>query len=71
MQEPAANAAAQLDRLEHDRLVRLLWKVEVAREQYRRGKGESLGILYDYLRNLAADDVGEQVRLALADLPAR
>jgi hypothetical protein len=67
--EPAEDVGAQRDGLRHDRLVRLLHKVEVAREQYRRGKGESLRILYDYLRSRAGDDVEEQVQFALRDLP--
>jgi hypothetical protein len=64
LMQAGADAPARLDWLKRDRLVQCLRRVEVAREQYRRGKGEPLRVLFDYWRNLAGDDIREQVRLA-------
>jgi hypothetical protein len=44
-------------------------QIESARKLYREGQSESLLILYSYGRTIAGDDMREQVRFALQDLP--
>jgi hypothetical protein len=64
MREPLSDTITHWDR--RNRLERLrLWQrqVDTARELYREGHAETLGVLYDYWRTIA-DDVREQVGFA-------
>jgi hypothetical protein len=66
-----AVGAAQLNLpTQRDQLDECLRQVESAREQYRRGNAVPLRILYHYWRDLAGNNIREQVRLASGDLPS-
>ena len=50
-----------------DQLDECLLQVESARKQYRRGNAAPLRILYDYWRDVAGNNIREQVRFAAGE----